>query len=66
MNNVRSRKVTGKALALVALVAVVIAVAVTLVQHFVVGRANIAVTGGVVGAVTAAVAFSIMREKSGS
>lgn len=65
LNAAQSRKSTGKSAALVVLVAVVTAVAVTLVQRWLLGDASIAVTGGVVGAVTGAVAFSTMRKRSG-
>ncbi|MEK6323150.1 MAG: hypothetical protein AABN33_15870 [Acidobacteriota bacterium] len=63
MNDSQSRKITGKTIALVILVAIVAAVAVTLIQRLVLGNSNAAVTGGVVGAVTAVMAISIMRKK---
>jgi hypothetical protein len=66
MNNDARRKVTGKRLALVALAAALTAVIITVAQDLLLGRANIAVTGGVVGAVTAVVAFSTMKNTSGS
>ena len=66
MNEARSRKVSGKALALVVLVAIVTAVAATLAQHLLLGKANVAVTGGVVGAITAVVALVTMKKMSGS
>ena len=55
---------TGKTIALVVLVAIVTAVAVTLVQVLIKGNSNAAITGGAVGAVTAAMAISTMRKKS--
>jgi hypothetical protein len=64
MNNSQSRKITGKTIALVILVAIVAAIAVTLIQQLVLGNSNAAVTGGVVGAVTAVIAISIIRKKS--
>ena len=66
MNDTQSRKLTGKGLALVVLVAIVTAFAVTLVQKLLLGHANVAVTGGVVGAVAVAMALSTMKKKSGS
>lgn len=65
MNDTQSRKSTGKTIALVVLVAFVTAVVVTVVQSLLLGHSNPAVTGGVVGAVTAVIALSILRKKSG-
>ncbi len=63
MNNAQSQKTTGKTLVLVVLVAIVTGVVVTLLQRWLWGNASIAVTGGVVGAVTGALAISAMRKK---
>jgi hypothetical protein len=63
MNDSQSRKTTAKTLALVVLGAIVTAVVVTLIQRWLLGNANIAVTGGVVGAVTAVLAISAMKKK---
>ena len=49
MNDAQSQKVTGKTIALVIIVAIVTAVAITLVQQLVLGRSVVAVTGGMVG-----------------
>ena len=65
MKDAQSRKPTGKAVALVVVVAIVTAIAVTLMQSWLLGHSNTAVTGGVVGAVTPAVALTTMRKKSG-
>lgn len=60
----QNQRVTGKAIAMVVLTAIVAAVAITLVQDLVLGHSNAAVTGGVVGALVAAVAFGTMRKKA--
>ena len=65
MTSSQSRKISGKTVALVLLVAIVTAVIVTVVQQLVLGKSNVAVTGGVVGAVMGAMAISIMRKSSG-
>ena len=65
MNDAQNRKSTGKIVALVVLVAIVTAVASTVVQSLLLGHSNPAVTGGVVGAVTAVVAVGTMRKRSG-
>jgi hypothetical protein len=62
MSDTQSRKITAKTLALVVLAAIVTAVVVTLAQRLLLGNANIAVTGGVVGAVTAVLAISAMKK----
>ena len=59
-----NQRPTGKAIALVILIAIVAAVVITLVQELVLGHSYVAVTGGVVGALVAAVAFSTMKKKS--
>ena len=60
----QARQSTGKTIALMIVVAIVAAVAVTLAQKLVLGHSSVAVTGGVVGAVTAAVAITAVRKKS--
>jgi hypothetical protein len=55
---------TGKALVLLVLAAIVISVIVTLLQTLILGSANTAVTGGVVGAITAMLAFKTIRKKT--
>ncbi|MEK6288364.1 MAG: hypothetical protein AABO57_21825 [Acidobacteriota bacterium] len=64
MKDSQSRSVSAKTLALVILVAIVAAVAVTLIQQLLVGNASAAVTGGVVGAVVAVMAITIVRKNS--
>lgn len=64
MNDSQSRKITGKDIALVLLVAIVAAVGATLVQILLLGKSNAAVTGGVVGAVTAVAAVGVIRKRS--
>lgn len=65
MKDSQSQKISGKTIALLILVAIVAAVAVTLLQHLLVGKSSAAITGGVVGAVVAGLGFTIMRKKSG-
>ncbi len=64
MSDAEKRPITAKKLALVIVVAIVMAVVVTLVQTLIMGRANIAVTGGVVGAITAFLATTQIRKKT--
>jgi NhaP-type Na+/H+ or K+/H+ antiporter len=63
MNTSETRKSTGKILVLVVVVAILTAVVVTLLQRWMLGTSNTAVTGGVVGAVSGALAISAMRKK---
>lgn len=65
MNSSQSGKITGKTIALVILIALITALAVTFIQRLLLGNANPAVTGGVVGAIMAAMAISIIRKRSG-
>ena len=64
MSDVQIRTSTGKALAIVILVAAVTGVAVTLVQHLLLGETKGAVTGAVVGAITAVVSINLLKKKS--
>jgi hypothetical protein len=54
---------TAKLLLIVIVVAIVASVASTLVQHLILGKAHTAVTGGVVGALTAVMALNVMKKK---
>ncbi len=54
----------GKAFALIVLAAVVSAVVVTLLQSLILGHSSPAVTGGVVGGVTAVMAVTTLRKSS--
>jgi hypothetical protein len=63
MDNPQTQKITAKNLALVILAAIVTAVVVTLIQTLILGKANIAITGGVVGATIAVLAISALRKK---
>lgn len=65
MTDTEKEKLTGKTLALVVLAAIVTAVIVTVAQNLVLGRANIAVTGGVVGAITAVLIITATKKKLG-
>jgi hypothetical protein len=64
MNDGQNRISTGKAIALVVLVAVVTAVVITLAQVLIRGHSNTAMTGGVAGAVAARTAISATRRKA--
>jgi hypothetical protein len=64
MSNAPGGMSTGKAIAIVIVVAVITSGAVTLAQVLISGRANTGVTGGIVGAITAATAFTLMKKKS--
>ena len=65
MNDSQGRTSTGKALLLVVVVAAAAAIAATVIQRLLLGQANLAVTGGVAGALAAMVAVSTMRKKPG-
>ncbi|MCI0486122.1 MAG: hypothetical protein L0229_05930 [Blastocatellia bacterium] len=65
MTDSQSRKITGKIVALVLLVAIVTAVVVTVIQQLLMGKSNVAVTGGIVGVVMAVMAISIIRKRPG-
>lgn len=52
MKDAQSRKITGRDIALFILVAIITAVAVTLLQRLLLGDSSPAVTGGVVGAIS--------------
>ena len=55
---------TAKLLIVVIIVAVIAAVVATLLQVLIIGRANAAVTGGAVGAITAGLAVTIWKKKT--
>jgi len=60
----QTNTLTAKSIAILVLVAIVTAVVVTLLQTLILGRANVAVTGGVVGALC--VALWMNTKKKGS
>ena len=60
----QTQKVTVKSMLLIILVAVVTAVAVTLLQVLILKQSHAAVTGGVVGAVMALFAIRIIRRNA--
>ncbi|HEY8226843.1 MAG TPA: hypothetical protein VIG25_16295 [Pyrinomonadaceae bacterium] len=60
----QSNSLTAKSIGILVVVAIVTAVVVTLLQTLILGRANVAVTGGVVGALT--VALWMNSRKKGS
>lgn len=64
MTDTETRTSMGKTIAIVVLVAIITGVIVTLVQVLIRGNANAAVTGGVVGAVTAITAITVMKKKA--
>ncbi|HWN11151.1 MAG TPA: hypothetical protein VNO50_18070 [Pyrinomonadaceae bacterium] len=63
MNDSQGRTSTGKAVLLVVVVAITAAIASTVVQSLLLGKSNLAVTGGVVGALAAVVAVNTLRKK---
>jgi len=64
MSDAQTGPSTGKVAAIVILVAIVTGVAATLLQHLLWGETKAAVTGGMVGAVTAVVAISLIKKRS--
>ena len=64
MTESRNPKVTFKMMLFVILAAAVTAVVITLLQALILGRSNVAVTGGVVGAMVAVLAFMTMKASS--
>jgi hypothetical protein len=62
MSNTQSQKISAKNVAIVIGVAILTAVIVTLIQTLILGKANIAVTGGVVGATTAVLAIKALKK----
>jgi hypothetical protein len=64
MSNTQNQKISAKSLAIVIGVVILTAVLVTLIQTLILGKANIAVTGGVVGAITAVLAINALKKKS--
>jgi hypothetical protein len=64
MNDAQNRKITAKTIVLVIGVAIIAAVLSTLIQTWILGKANPAVTGGVIGAITAVFAINIIKKKS--
>ena len=63
MNDSQVSQSTGKMLGLVIVVAIVTAAVVTLVQYLLLGKSNVAITGGVVGGIAGALAVVMMRKK---
>jgi len=63
MDATQNRKSMIKAIILVTLVAIVTAVVTTFAQVLLLGSSKAAITGGVVGAVTAGMAISVIRNK---
>jgi multisubunit Na+/H+ antiporter MnhB subunit len=64
MNDAQNRKITAKTLLLVVGIAVITAVLMTLIQTWILGKANVAVTGGMVGAITVILAMKTIKKKS--
>ena len=63
MTDTETQALNIKTILLLIIVAFVTAVIVTLVQTFVLGKANVAITGGVVGAIVVVTAMSARRKK---
>lgn len=64
MSENQASTLSARTIVILILVAIVTAVVVTLLQTLILGRANVAVTGGVVGALT--VALWLNTKKKGS
>ena len=64
MDNAEKESPRAKTYLTLVALAVVTAVAVTLIQTFLLGGANIAITGGIVGGVTGAFAFSKIKKRA--
>lgn len=63
MTDTDTQALSIKTILLLVLVAIVTAVVVTLLQTLILGKANVAITGGVVGAIVVASALSARRKK---
>jgi hypothetical protein len=63
MTDTDTQSLNLKTILLLILVAIVTAVVVTLVQTLILGKANVAITGGVVGAIVVGIAISARRKK---
>ena len=63
MEKSQGRKQTIKSLFLVAVVAVLTAILITVIQVWLFETVRPAITGGVVGAITAALAFNIIKNQ---
>jgi energy-converting hydrogenase Eha subunit A len=61
----KDKRISGKTIALVILLTVITAVTITLLQTLVLGKANIAITGGITGAVGGAMAVMLTRKRPG-
>lgn len=64
MGDSESRKLTIKQIALLIVVAIAVAVALTLIQHLVMGKANVAATSAVVTGLLVVFALSLAKKKS--
>ena len=62
MNEAEKRQPTAKRLAIVIVVAIVVALVVTLAQDLIIGRANVAITGAIVGAICAFLAVTQLKK----
>jgi hypothetical protein len=54
----------AKTILVLVAVAIVVAVVVTVLQTLIVGKSNVAITGGVVGAIVVALGLSAQRKRS--
>lgn len=63
MTDTDTQALNIKTILLLVVVAIVTAVVVTLLQTLILGKANVAITGGVVGAIVVASALSARRKK---
>lgn len=63
MTDTDTQTLNLKTILLLIVVAIVMAVVVTLVQTLILGKANVAITGGVVGAIVVVTAMSARRKR---
>jgi len=64
MDEGQTARPTAKSLIILVLAVIVAAVVITLIQSLILGRANPAITGGIVGAICAAFYITKVRKKS--
>lgn len=64
MTDTDTQALNLKTILLLILVAIVVAVVVTLVQTLILGKANVAITGGIVGAIVVVTAMNARRKRT--
>lgn len=64
MTDTATQALNLKTILLLVVVAIVTATVVTLAQALILGKANVAITGGIVGAIVIGIAMSARRKRS--